>query len=290
MRLFKSYSALLLFILAFVLVYLLTLPLSWMISDSYSYFNQAQATAQWSYTNTFVDPISGNSYNQWGTPYALGNAHWIALFNFIFKDNYIFLSSLIACIIAVIFTYAAILKSSYGKAGIAILICYLPFQFFAKTLMSDVPSLALSSLFLYLLVSLQEDGRKWLILCALASFSIWFRESNILLLGGICLFNWAIHRKYFLFYFLGALLGLIPRLLSSYYAYGDPFFYVLSEPFQFDTFFSHLGIYTILSCIFIPGGLYFLAAFKGLFYKELKVAILCFLLFYIFYAYTAVSL
>ncbi len=265
-----------------------TLPHGWIISDSNSYVNQAIAIANGSYSFDMVDQIDSSIHSLLGTRYALGNAHWLALIILLFGKKYVFLSGLITSVGSLVFVYKALQKLEYPSWTVLLIPCFLPFLLFSKSLMSGMPSLLVTSLFLYLLVSLKGGGRKWLFLCVLASFSFWFRESNIILLGGICLFYFMMERKYFIYYALGATIGMLPRLISAYFAYDDPFYYVLAEPFTLESFTSQVWIYGVLTMLLIPGGLFFMLKYRGDYYREILVSVVLFLLFYTAYSYTSV--
>lgn len=275
-------------LLAYAIVYLLTLPSNWIITDSYSYVNQGYAIANGSYSYIWTDPISENDVSFWGTNYALGNAHWLALFIFLLGIKHVFVASLASTLITFYFLYKLIKLQQFNLIGLFSLGLFLPFHLFSKSLMSGLVSMALVSVFIYMLFSLQESKRKWFFLSMLATASFWFREYNIILLGGICLFHFMIERKYFFYYAVGAIIGLLPRLVSSYVVFDDPFFYVLSESIKLSNIYTNWLYYGISTLVLIPGGVYFLIKYKGQYRIEIIASTLLFVLFYGLYEYTPI--
>ena len=155
--------------------------------------------------------------------------------------------------------------------------------------MSCIPSFLLVSLFLYGLFIFGESGRKWFLLSFVAAISFWVRETNLVLLGSICLIHFSQDKRWFLFYFFGALIGFLPRLISSTYYYGDPFYYVLAEAFSIQNVINNIGVYAILFLCFMPLGLWFLVKYRGPYFKSLLISTLLFLGLYCSYSFNATA-
>lgn len=274
---------------AFLLTYLITFPLGWLISDEYSYLNMGMALADGEKTLTFIDAVTSQNISFKGTRYPLGNSFWIAFWIKLCSIKFAYVGSLLSLVISLFLTYKILIKESYYKLSILLIFVYPPLAFFSKTFMSCMPSLLIVSGFLFVLFKYKESGKKWLFLSFIAAFSFWFRETNIVLLGSICLVHFMLDKRWFIYYAIGTLLGLLPRLLSSYYMYDDPFQIVMAESFSLYNFISNASVYGILLLCFMPLGLFFFKAYRGRYFVPLQVGSLLFILMYLFYSFNSTA-
>ena len=175
----------------------------------------------------------------------------------------------------------------YFKFAILLVFIYPSLAFFSNSLMSSIPSFLLVSIFLFGLFVFQESGKKWFCLSLIAALSFWIRETNLVLLGSICLLHFFQDKRWFFQYATGALLGFLPRIVSSNYYYGDPFHFVLAEHFSFTNLTNNISVYALLLLCFMPLGLYFLARYRGKYFISLTSATSLFILMYCFYSFNA---
>ena len=274
-------------LISFFIIGCVTLHHTWLISDVNSYYNQALALLSGSNNLFFPDPVTGEKVSILDAPYSLGNAAWIALWQLLLGKKLVFVCSLFCTFFGIYLTKKSLDLSGFPLIAIFVLFFTLPLQFYTNTLMSGMPSFLWASLYLYMLVKLEDRWLKWFLLCALAVFSAWFRESNVLLLGGISMIHFMQIRKYFFAFMMGSVIGLLPRLVSHQFMFDDPFHFMLSEPFSLSAFVSQLDLYLILSLIFFPLGLLIAILYKGAYQLPFKISVLGFILFYTAYAYDA---
>jgi hypothetical protein len=261
--------------------------MGWLISDEYTYVNQAIAISQGETYLSFVDSITLEHIPYKFTRYSLGNSFWIAIWIKLLSLKYIYFGSLFAILGGSWFLYRAIKSKLYFIPALGLIFLYPSFEFFSSSTMSALPSFLLSGMFIYGLFTHQESKWKWFWLCFLASFSFWVRETNIILLGGICFIHFLQDRRWFWYYFAGTVLGMIPRFLSAYYFYGDPFYYLLSESFSVTNITNNYIIYFLLLLICMPMGLFFLLRFRGKYNVPIVYSCLTFMSLYLTYSFNA---
>lgn len=271
----------------FLIAYIFTFPMGWLVSDVYSYLNQGIAISNGERILTYSDAISGDLMAYKGTKYPLANAFWIGFWSKLCGLKYVYLGSLFGVLLSVFLIYKILAKESYFRLAILLVFVYPSLAFFSNSLMSCIPSFLLVSAFLYYLFRREETGKKWLILSFLAALSFWIRETNLVLLGSICLIHFIQDRRWFAYYAGGATLGFLPRIISSSYYYGDPIYYVLAESFSIQNFINNVGVYAILLLCFMPFGLFFIGKFQGKYFVPLIISSTLFILMYAFYSFNA---
>lgn len=273
----------------FFLAYIFTFPTGWLISDVYSYMNQGIAISNGEKILTYNDPLSNQSISYNGTSYPLGNAFWIAFWIKLCSLKYVYIGSLFSIVVSTFLIYKILEKNKYSKLALLLVFVYPSLGFFSNSLMSSVPSLLLVSSFLYGLFFFEESGKKWFCLSFIAALSFWVRETNLVLLGSICLIHFFQTRKYFFHYSVGSIIGFLPRVISSDYYYGDPFHFVLAESFSFSNFINNIGVYAILLLCFMPLGLLFIVKYKGRYTFPMIISSSLFILMYSFYSFNATA-
>lgn len=276
-------------LLVFAIVYLYMFPQGWLISDEYSYVNQAIAISEGNTYLSFSEAITDQEVPYNFTPYSMGNSFWLAIWIKLFSLKNIYLGSLFAILAGTFFLYKAIKRAGYYIPALGLVFLYPALIFFASSTMSAVPSYLLCCIFIYGLFTTKESRWKWFWLCALASFSFWVRETNIVILGGVCFIHFLGDRRWLGYYFIGALIGFLPRLITSYYFYGDPFYYLLAEPFSLFFILDNIVVYAILTLLCMPLGLFFLGAYKGVYRWPIIISSFMFFFLYLTYRYNAIA-
>ena len=261
--------------------------MGWLISDEYTYVNQAIAISHGDTGLFFVDAVTNKDIAYNFTRYSLGNSFWIAFWIKLFGVKCIYLGSLFAILMGSWLLYKGLKHVGYFLPALGLIFLYPSLVFFSCSTMSAIPSFLVSGLFIYGLFTKSESGWKWFWLSVLASFSFWVRETNIVLLGGICFIHFLQDRRWFGFYFMGAILGFSPRLVSSYYFYDDPFYYLLAESFSLTNIGGNINTYALLSLLCMPFGLVFLGMYKGKYRWPIVTSSITFLSLYLTYSFNA---
>ncbi len=262
-------------------------PQGWLISDEYTYVNQAIAMSEGKTYLSYPDPITNELIPYNFTRYSLGNSFWLSIWVRVFGVSSIYLGSLFALLSGSWLLYRSIKESGYFVPALGLIFIYPSLAFFSSSTMSSVPSFLISGMFIYGMFTFAERKWKWFGLCLLASLSFWVRETNIVLLGGICLVHFIQDRRWFGYYLFGAAVGMGPRFLSSYYYYDDPFFYLLAESFSLSYLSGNIAIYSILTLICMPFGLLFLSIYKGRYRWPIMLSSCMFIALYLCYSFNA---
>jgi len=260
-------------------------PQTWLISDEYAYINQAIAIANGERHLQFFDTILKEGLSYKYTNYPLGNAFYLSFWIKLFGKPYVFLGSLFSVLASYFMIVKTLKKLEYPVLAANLIFLYPALLFFSKTTMSGMVSLLIASLFLYLLISWENSRSKFLSLAFLATLSFWIRETNLVLLGSATLVHYFTYRKGFWWYVLGAILGLLPRLITAFIYYDDPFYFVFAESFQLQALIHNIREYLILLIIFMPGGLFLFYRYNGEYAKEIKWSAFSFILVYLFYSF-----
>ncbi|MEM9548828.1 MAG: hypothetical protein AAGA77_22780 [Bacteroidota bacterium] len=272
---------------AFLLTYFFMFPQGWLVSDVYSYLNQGMAIAAGQDVLTYIDAVTQKVIPYSVTQYPLGNSFWIAFWIKLCGTYFVYLGSLASVLTSAFLLHKVLHKESFFTPAVLLLFLYPSLAFFSRSLMSSIPSILLITVFLYFLFKSKESHKKWFLLSFIAALSIWIRETNVVLLGSICLIHFFQHRRWFLSYAAGAISGTFPRLFTSNYYYGDPFYYVLGENFSILHVVDNLGVYTILLMCFMPLGLYFFVKYRGRYFLPVILSTTIYILVYLFYSFNA---
>ena len=125
----------------------------------------------------------------------------------------------------------------------------------------------------------------WLGSGFVAGFSLTVREANCL--PFVPLFAGTLLRREprCVALIAGGVAGVAIRLLSSWLAFGDPFFYKAPYVLAADTALERLPLYLLGLLVFIPGGLLIPFAYRGRRRPEILISIWLFFLFYLVQAF-----
>ncbi len=271
----------------FFLAYVFTFPTGWLISDVYSYMNQGIAIVNGEKLLSYTDAVFKEAIPYNHTSYPLGNSFWIAFWTKLCGLRYVYFGSLFSVVLCIFLVNRVLAEKSFFRLAILLVFFYPSLAFFSNSLMSSIPSLLIISTFFYYLFIYEESGKKWFILSFIAALSFWVRETNLVLLGSICLIHFFQDRRWFVYYVGGAFSGFLPRIISSYYYYGDPFHYVLAEDFSIHNFINNISVYAILLLCFMPLGLWFIGKYRGRYFLPLIISTSLFILMYAFYSFNA---
>ena len=275
-------------IILFFMSYLIWWPYNWMITDSMSYSTQAIAFANGQLIYNIQDFISGESINIIKSPYSLGTASYLSVFVALFGQQGIFAGSLISVLGSIVLLSKTLKRNGDPTWAVSLALLSIPLLFFSRSLMSCMPSLLVISTFTFLFYKDKYLWRDWLTLGFVAGLSAWFRETNAILLAPFCLYLIYEKKQSFIPVFLGGIIGLAIKFISSYIVYGKLWFVSASSGFSIDNLMIHLPLYLFITIGLIPAGLIFVFMTKNKASIALKISISLFVLMYILYNYSAV--
>lgn len=175
-----------------------------------------------------------------------------------------------------------------------LLLSYPPNLVMGRVAMSDVPSLFLVILGLWLFW--RGSGRKWTWWLAsgfVAGASMLFRESNPIPFAPF--FAGAVLRRERNVWALvaGGFAGLGLRVAANLFFFGEPMHYRSPYVLALGTLSDRLPVYAVALLIFVPGGLVLALLYRGKRWPELCIAVLAFVTAYLiqtYYTYTTSTL
>lgn len=153
--------------------------------------------------------------------------------------------------------------------------------------MSEMPSLLVVSLFTYLFVTKEKTFFIYFILGLIAGFSIWFRETNLVICGGLavlCLFR---NPQLIIPFVIGLNIGMLPRIVSAELVYEQITHVKNYAPFSLKYFFRNVPLYLIITTILLPGGLVILWKYGSKYANSLKLSLGLFLAVHLVYGYNS---
>ena len=143
---------------AFLLIYLATFPMGWLISDEYSYLNRALAWANSDKTLSYADAVTSELIPYKSTRYPLGNSFWIAIWAKVCSTKLAYIGSLLSLLVSFYLTYRIMIKDGMYAMAVLLFFLYPPLAFFSKSFMSCMLSLLLVSGFLYIVYDFEEQS------------------------------------------------------------------------------------------------------------------------------------
>ena len=275
----------------FVCLFGLLFPFWIFIVDEVSYINQTFSIIDPNFKLYWTDAINQQSIDAILADYPLGTAFFLFPFVTLFGVKGIYLANLFFLLLSALLIRQTIGLLNNSRSGLTTyLLCCLPILFYSRTAMSEMPSLLVISAAFYFYFSGFFRARYIFLFSLLSTFSLWFREANILLF--ILPLAHLLYRQKERWLILGAglALGLLPRILSSWLIYGNPFF--VKDPgygFSLHAIPENLPIYAIGVILLFPGLLYFILHFRTSRQQVLNVSIWGYLIFHLTYAYNGLD-
>jgi hypothetical protein len=279
------------FAIAILAIFLISFPAYFLIIDEIYYYQQGVAYFSGEghlLINTIFKNGETQVYHSFPGQYPLGIPLLVALFSKIVGSKSIFLIGGISLSGSIFLLGKTLAKANISPKWSSLILCFLPAVVLSRSIMSGMPSMLLTSIFLYLL--LKEKNLKIEIILAgfIVGISILFRETNIIFLGILSL-PFFIKNKYSLLFILGGLLGSIIRPILTFTLYQEIFHYKASSGFSLENLGTNVLLYAIALMIFIPFGAVALASYKGKYHKEIKVSVILYTFLFLFYNYNGIQ-
>lgn len=263
-------------------------PTHFLIADETVYFDQALTWASGRRLLCQSPPCTGPCVQVLPGDYPAGTALLALPFVLFGGPKAVFWSGLIAWLAGLWGLFAALTHSNQDRIWVAYACCFVPGLALTRTLMSDLHSFAWAALFLWLYLK-GERQRFALFGSGIAGGVGWlFRDTNILwALPFLVSAAWRLPSgRWYLWAGFGA--GLLPRLVSAWVLYGQPFY--LRDPgigFSLGRLPQQLAFYLPALFILIPGGWYFLWKNNWRYRMEALASVGLFLAVYGCYGYDA---
>lgn len=279
----------LLLLLLFLLSFLYFYPSLLLITDEQSYFNLALSLLS-DQPGIFLHQefISNYKINIIEAEYAIGTPFLLSLIIGLLGNSAVFILPILCFAISFFLVYKIQCYLGYDVYGTLIFFLYLPLLFLCRTVMSEMPSLLLLSIALYILVRNQENQKFFWLIFFLGGLSVLLRETNALIFAPLLLYTFFnIQNRKKIIGFIVFLLGLSNRLIANYWVYGDAFHLKHGYPFSISYLPNNLVLYLVILSLVIPAGIFLIYKYKGHFKNLLFSIIILFTSVHLFYGYDA---
>jgi hypothetical protein len=273
-----------LYLAAFLAFY----PSSYTNTDESMYVRQARVFVQGELEIAKIDPLSGERVAVSVSKYPVGTALFLTPFVWAGGWKAAFLAPCLALFLAVLFTARWLQDEGRSPLFALLVFGFVPVLVLGRVPISDVPSLAIVSLGLWLFWrGLDRGWPYWLASGFAAGASIIFREPNALIFAPF--FAGTVLRREWKCWalVLGGLLGVALRPLTAWVAYGDPFFVKAGYYFTPGTFMERVPFYAFGLLVLMPGGLLAAFLYRGRRRPELVVCVVLFVAFFLTQKWTS---
>ncbi|HOY21112.1 MAG TPA: hypothetical protein PLC89_27615 [Haliscomenobacter sp.] len=276
--------------LVFVLSALVFPNQSLYIGDELSYLNRGFAIAQFERELHIRDHFSRDWIDLIPADYPLGNSFFIAGSILLGGVPAAHIGPVLALVLSFLITAATLRKLGQESSGALLVFWYPAALLLSRMLMSDVWSLLVVAAFFGVYFGWESGKKQYIALGFLAGFSLWFRETNGLVFVIPLLYLGLKAPRHTLYLLMGGLLGLLPRLLSAAWIYGDCFF-VKNPNISFG--WVHLPInvplYALYVSLFFPFSFWVLFRFRTPAQQVLHASFWLFVGVYVLYGYTGLT-
>ena len=255
-------------------------PNQLMITDEVSYYFQLQSWLHGNTQSTIVDAVSGTTHSLIeghyppGTSFILSILYWI-------HNPLIYLSGLMYLLVSTFLLYRCLRKLKLPIISLSAIYLFLPLLFIARTTMSEMPSLLLVSIGIYLY--LVNNAKYYFWLAFIAGLSVAFRETNILLLAPLAFF---ISKNYVLSA-IAFLTGLSFRFIGYYILTNNPLLIKEGYPFSIEFLPDTFIVYAIVLLILLPVSPLWFTKVPRLHLLPFTIGLLSFLGLHLVYGYVA---
>ena len=236
--------------------------------------------------------LKGTRFNNIQFNYPLGTSFLGAVFIIFFGKKSIFSIGALSLLCSYYLIWKTLKKNRLPVFASLLCFFFFPAVLMSRTLMPEMPSLLICSLFTYFyLTDFKNRNIKMFLISFLAGLSLWFKETNILLFA-ILLLGPMFKNPSFIFSFLpGFFLGLMPRLQSAHLFYDNPI-YMMNNPgrFSLNHIWGNLPIYSIVFIFFFPLGLYFIFNIRNKKYRLFQLTAVLYFVFHLIYGYNPTPL
>ena len=234
------------------------------VSDEGNYIREARLLLEGTTSQMRPDAFTGEIRAVTTILYPIGTALLMAPFVWLAGWQGAFLSSFLCLVVGVLVTARWLQEAGRSPLFAGLILGYPPALVMGRIAMSDVPSMALGALGLWLFWrGLDRGWLPWLLSGLIAGASMTLRDSNCLLFAP--LFAGAVLRRERRAWALlaGGLTGVALRCLAAWLAFGDPFYSKDAYPFSPETIGERLPLYGLALLVFVPGGMVFALAYRG---------------------------
>lgn len=276
----NKYTYLFLPVIIIIACFIIWPPSQLMITDELSYFFQAKNWIGGNINNTIIDAVSGTTHTLIEGHYPPGNSFILGGFYSI-NESLIYFAGLIFYLASIFLSYQTLKENNLPIIGLCVLYLFIPLIFIARTTMSEMPSLLLITIGVYLYFRNKSSSYLWL--AFITGLSLSFRETNLLLIAPLAFFI----SKNYIYSALAFLAGLSFRLLGYYILKTNPFFVKEGYPFGLEYLPDTIFIYAVILLVLLPLSPLWFSRVPRENIKPFSIGLLSFLGLHLVYGYVA---
>lgn len=251
-----------------------------MITDEISYYFQALNWLGGNINNTIIDAVSGTTYSLIEGHYPPGTSFILSTL-YCISNSLIYFSGLLYFIGSILILHKCLNRLQLPLVALSVFYFFVPLIVIARTTMSEMPSLLLVSIGVYLYFS--KNQKSYILLAFITGLSIAFRETNLLLLAPFAFFS---SRNYF--YSSAAFLtGFSFRLIGYFILTSNPIYVKEGYPFGIEFIPETLIIYGFVLLVLLPLSPLWFTKVPRKHLLPFLLAIISFLLLHLVYGYLA---
>ena len=268
--------------LAYSIGFFATYPQAITSDDEAMYVEQARLLVRGATSVTKIDPFTGESSEYTAFQYVVGTASLMA--PFMWAGGWLagYLTPFLSLLAGILLTARWLQDEGRSPIFALLVLGFPPCLVLGRVAMSDVPSLAVVCLGLWLFWrGIDRPWPNWLASGFVAGVSMAFREPNPLIF--VSFFAGTVLRREWKCWALvvGGVLGLGLHFAAHWWAFGDPTHARGSVHFDLISLPERLPVYALGLLIFVPAGLILAPLYRGRRRLEVISAILVFVLFYL---------
>ncbi|HXV36055.1 MAG TPA: hypothetical protein VEC18_02835 [Myxococcota bacterium] len=279
-------------VLVYAIGYAIYYPKIPINADEAAYLNQAVLLSRGQTVSFKIDAPTGAVLAHRASDYPLGTAALLAPFVGVAGSRGAYVAPLLCLVLGVALTARWLQDAGRSPLFALLVLGFPPTLALGRVAMSDVPSLAVVALGLWLFWrGLGGSRLAWLASGFAAGASLCIRESNALPFVGF--FAGALLRRdrHSLLLVVGGIAGVALRLASSAWAFGNPLHYKSSSAvFMRHGLLDAFALQALGLLVFVPGGLLCAIAYRGARRAEVIAGCLLFSGFYLLFGYAAAEL
>lgn len=274
----NKYTYVLLPIIIIITCFVAWTPSQLIITDEISYYFQSLNWINGNTGNTIIDSVSGTTYTLIEGHYPPGNSFILSLAHSLYSRLF-YLLGFFYLLGSIYLCYKILKENHIPFLSLSVLYLFVPLIVISRTSMSEMPSLFLVTVGIYLYF--KNGSKSYIYLAFLTGLSVAFRETNILLLAP---FTFFISRNY-IYTILAFLIGVSFRTMGYYILIMNPFYIKEGYPFGFKYLPETILVYAIILIILLPLSPFWFSKVPQEKKVPFQIAIGSFLLLHLFYGY-----
>lgn len=219
--------------------------------------------------------------------YKIGTGLAIGALMLLLGNEAQYLIGIISLLITLIAVALSLKKIGYSPLWASLLVLSPANGLLCRTIMSDLPSMALSGIFIFLLIRNKRTAAENIAAASILGISYFFRETNIILIGLLSLPFVFGKNNYKLLYVATAAIATSMLIFVTVNIFQEPLFSRDLGGLNFlpSNLLYNLPMYSLIMMTMIPLGIVFICSYKGIHARLFQCSTIALILTYLLYGY-----